>query len=100
MMDSQEYASPVFSPFGGKGGPGKPIPSLQVSAFPAFFVAKRSSMELELSRKDGGRIGSRKMHPTTQKNTKSIPKRLISARGGRECRHVLVFAKHLQVLDL
>ena len=57
-------------------------------------------MELELSRKDGGRIGSRKIHPTAKKNTESIPKRLISARGGRECRHVVVFAEHLQVLDL
>jgi len=77
-MDSQEYASPVFSSFGGMGGPGKAIPYFQVSAFPAFFVA----------------------NPTTKKNTKSIPKRLISARRGRECRHVLVVAKHLQVLDL
>ncbi len=98
MMDPQEYASPVFSPFGGMGGPGKAIPSFHISAFPAFFVAKRSTMVL--SRKDGGRIGSRTIHLTTQKNTKSIPKGLISARGGRECRLVLVFAKHLQVLHL
>ncbi len=41
-MDSQEYASPVFSPFGGMGGRGKAIPSFQVSAFPAFFVANPS----------------------------------------------------------
>ncbi len=42
MMDSQEYASPVFSPFVGMGGPGKAIPSFQVSAFSAFFVANPS----------------------------------------------------------
>ncbi len=41
-MDSQEYASPVFSPFGGMGAPGKAIPSFQVSAFPAFYVANPS----------------------------------------------------------
>ncbi len=40
-MGSQEYASPVFS-LRGMGEPGKAIPSFQVSAFPAFFVANPS----------------------------------------------------------
>ncbi len=50
VMDSQEYASPVFSPFGGMGGPGKAIPSFQVSAFPACFVANPSPAGAQVRR--------------------------------------------------
>ncbi len=50
MMDSKECASPVVSPFGGMGGHGKAIPSFQVSAFPAFFVADPSPYGAQVRR--------------------------------------------------
>ncbi len=42
MIDSGEYASPVFSAFGGMGGTWEADPVLPVSGFPAFFVANPS----------------------------------------------------------
>ncbi len=86
MMDSKEYASPVFSPFMGMGGPTKAIPSFQVSAFPAFFVVNPSPSGAHVRRIHVGleacAIGLRPQG--TQ----------------RAQRRNLVFAKHLQVLDL
>ena len=43
---------------------------------------------------------ARKAHPKTKHNTKSFRKRLVSARGGRERLHAMIFSKHPQLLDL
>ncbi len=86
MMDSQEYASPVFSPFGGMGGPGKAIPSFQVSAFPAFFVANPSPSGAQVRRIHGG--------------LEACPFGLGPQGTQRAQRRNLGFAKHLQVLGL
>lgn len=43
---------------------------------------------------------TRKRRPKTKANTKTFRKRFLSARGGRERLHALVFAKHPQILDL
>ncbi len=43
---------------------------------------------------------ARKRRPKTKANTKSFRKRFLSARGGRERLHALVFAKRPQLLDL
>ncbi len=86
MMDSQEYASPVFSPFGGMGGPEKAIPSFQISAFPAFFVANPSPSGAHVRRIHGG--------------LEAFPFELRPQGTQRAQRTHLAFAKHLQVLDL
>ncbi len=86
MMDFQEYASPVFSPFGGMSGPGKAIPSFQISAFPAFFVANPSPSGTHV----------RRMHVSLE----ACPFGLSPQGTQRAQRRNLVFAKHLQVLDL
>ncbi len=83
MMDSQKYASPVISPFGGMGGPGKAIPSFQVSAFPAFFVANPSL--------SGAHV--RRIHVGLEACPFGLKPQGTQRRN-------LVFAKHLQVLDL
>ncbi len=85
-MDSQEYASPVFSPFGGMGGPAKAIPSFQVSAFPAFFVANPSPSGAHVRR--------------IQVGLEACPFGFRPQGTQRAQRRNLVFAKHLQVLDL
>lgn len=43
---------------------------------------------------------ARKRRPKTKANTKSFRKRFLSARGGRERLHALVFDKHPQILGL
>jgi hypothetical protein len=43
---------------------------------------------------------ARKQHPKTKANTKSLRQRFLSARGGRERLHALIFAQHPAVLDL
>jgi predicted transposase YbfD/YdcC len=43
---------------------------------------------------------ARKRRPKTKANTKSFRKRFLSARGGRQRLHALVFDKHPQLLDL
>ncbi len=86
MMDSQEYASPVFSPFGRMGGPGNAIPSFQVSAFRAFYVANPSPSGAHFR---GIHVG-----------LDACPFGLRPQGTQRAQRRNLVFAKHLQVLDL
>ena len=43
---------------------------------------------------------ARQAHPKSKANTKSFRQRFLSARGGRERLHALIFAKNPQVLDL
>lgn len=43
---------------------------------------------------------AQKTNPKTKHNTKSFRKCLLSARGGRERLHAMIFAKHPQLLDL
>mgnify|MGYP007130782813 CR=1 FL=1 len=43
---------------------------------------------------------ARKTNPKTKLNTRSFHKRLLSARGGRERLHAMIFAKHPQIMDL
>ena len=43
---------------------------------------------------------ARQTQPKTKRNTKSFRQRFLSARGGRERLHALLFAKKPQVLDL
>jgi predicted transposase YbfD/YdcC len=43
---------------------------------------------------------ARKTRPKTKHNTRSFRQHLLSARGGRERLHALIFAKHPQLLDL
>jgi hypothetical protein len=43
---------------------------------------------------------ARQTQPKTKTNTKSFRQRFLSARGGRERLHALLFAKKPQVLDL
>ena len=43
---------------------------------------------------------ARQVHPKTKHTTKSFQKRLVSANGGRERLHAMIFAKHPQLLDL
>jgi len=42
---------------------------------------------------------ARQANPKTKRNTKSFRQRLLSARGGRERLHALIFANQPQVLD-
>ncbi len=86
MMDSQEYTSPVFSTFGWMGGPGKAIPSFQVSAFPACFVANPTP--------SGAHV--RRLHVGLE----ACPFGLRPQGTQRAQRRNLVFAQHLQILDL
>ncbi len=55
---------------------------------------------LIVSRSNAAVNRARKTHPKTKHNTKSFRKRLLSARGGRERRHAMIFAKCPQLLDL
>lgn len=43
---------------------------------------------------------ARKINPKTRHNTRSFQKRLLSARGGRERLHAMIFAKHPDLLEL
>ena len=43
---------------------------------------------------------ARKTKPKTKHNTRSFQQRLLSARGGRERLHAMIFAKHPQIIDL
>ncbi len=43
---------------------------------------------------------ARKQNPKTKFNTKSFRQRYLTARGGRERLHALIFAQHPAVLDL
>lgn len=43
---------------------------------------------------------ARKANPKTKHNTRSFQKRLMSARGGRERLHAMIFANHPQFMDL
>lgn len=43
---------------------------------------------------------ARKQNPKTKYNTKSFRQRYLSARGGRERLHALIFAQNPEVLDL
>ena len=43
---------------------------------------------------------ARQRRPKTKANTKAFRKRFLSARGGRERLHALIFAKHPQLFDL
>ncbi|MEI7733787.1 MAG: hypothetical protein WCO56_29750 [Verrucomicrobiota bacterium] len=43
---------------------------------------------------------ARKAHPKSKANTKSFRQHFLSARGGQERLHALIFAKHPAVLDL
>lgn len=43
---------------------------------------------------------ARERNPKTKANTKTFRRRFLSARGGNERLHALVFAKHPQILDL
>jgi hypothetical protein len=43
---------------------------------------------------------ARKLHPKTKFNTKSFRQRYLTARGGRQHLHALIFAQNPAVLDL
>ena len=43
---------------------------------------------------------ARAINPKTKHTTKSFRKRLLSAQGGRERLHAMIFAKHPQLFDL
>lgn len=43
---------------------------------------------------------ARAIHPKTKHHPKSFRQRFLSAHGGHERLHALIFAKHPQVLDL
>lgn len=43
---------------------------------------------------------AREINPKSKHNTRHFQKRLLSARGGRERLHAMIFAKHPQLMDL